>query len=53
VLDHLFAPVGVEVDVDVRLFVAHARQEALEWQPVGDRVDGGDVEQVADGRVRG
>ncbi len=50
-LDDLFAPVGVEIDVDVGLLVAQARQEPLEGQVVGDRVDGGDVEQVADGAV--
>ena len=50
-LDHLLAPVGVEVDVDVRLLVAGRGQEPLERQVVDDRVDGGDVEHVADHRV--
>ena len=50
-LDHLLAPVGVEVDVDVGLLVAQAREEALERQLVDDRVDRGDVEQEADRRV--
>jgi hypothetical protein len=52
-LDDLLAAVGVEVDVDVGLLGAHAREEALEGQLVEDRVDGGDHEQVADGRVGG
>ena len=52
-LDDLFAPIGIEVDVDIGLFVAQRRQEALERQVVGDRVDGRDVEQVADGAVGG
>ncbi len=52
-LDDLLTAIGVEVDVDVGLLVAQARQEALERQPVVDRVDRGDVEQVADGRVGG
>ena len=52
-LDDLLAPVRVEVDVDVGLLVAQRRQEPLERQVVEDRVDRGDVEQVADGTVRG
>ena len=50
-LDHLLASVGVEVDVDVGLFVTGRGQEPLERQTVEDRVDGGDVEHVADHRV--
>ena len=52
-LDDLFAAIGVEVDVDVGLLVAQRRQEPLERQLVEDRVDRGDVEQVADRRVGG
>ena len=50
-LDDLFAPVRVEVDVDVGLFLAHCGEETLERQVVEDRVDRRDVEQVADGAV--
>ena len=50
-LDDLLAPVRVEVHVDVRLLVAQRRQEPFERQVEGDRVDGGDVQQVADRRV--
>lgn len=53
VLDDLFAPLGVEVDVDVWLFVAQARQESLERQVVAYGVDRGDVQDQADGRTRG
>ena len=53
VLDDLFATVGVEVDVDVGLFVSERREKALEGQLVADRVDRRDIEQVADGRVGG
>ena len=52
-LDDLLAAVRVEVDVDVGLLVAQARQEPLERQLVEDRVDRGDAEQVADRRVGG
>ena len=50
-LDHLLAPVGVEVDVDVGLLVAVLGDEPLERQPVEDRVDRGDAERVADRRA--
>src|SRR5699024_5654864 len=53
VLDDLLAPVAVEIDVDVRLIIAHRREEPLERQAEEDRVDGRDAEQVADGAVRG
>ena len=53
VLDDLLAPIGIEVDVDVGLLLAQAREEPLERQPVEDRVDGRDVEGEAHGRVRG
>ena len=50
-LDDLFPTIGVEVDVDVGLLFAQARQEPLEGQVVADRVDRRDVEQIADGTV--
>ncbi len=53
VLDDELAPVGLEVDVDVGLLVAHRRQEPLERQLVEDRVDRRDAQQVADRGVRG
>jgi len=47
-LDDLLAPIRVEVDVDVGLFIAERREEPLERQVVPDRVHRGDVEQIAD-----
>ena len=51
VLDHLFAVLRREVDVDVR----HARhvlvQEALEEKVVSDGIDAGDAEHIGDDRV--
>ena len=51
VLDGLLPQVRFDVDVDVGRPVAGRRQEPLEQQLVGDRVDGGDAEGVADRRV--
>ncbi len=48
VLDRLLAQVRFDVDVDVGRAVARRRQEPLEQQLVGDRVDVGDAERVAD-----
>ena len=48
VLDDLLPQVRFDVDVDVRRPVAGRRQEPLEQQLVGDRVDRGDAECVAD-----
>ena len=53
VLDDLFAPVGLDVDVDVRWLAAFGCEEAFEHQPVEDRVDGGDAQRVADRGVGG
>ena len=50
-LDDLLASVRVEIDVDIWLLLAHRGEEPLERQVVEDRVDGRDVEQVADGAV--
>ena len=51
ILDDLFAPVGIEVDVDVGLLFTCRRQEALERQIKTDRVNGGDAKRVADSGV--
>ncbi len=51
VLNRVLAQVGFDVDVDVRRPVARRGQEPLEQQLVGDRVDVGDAERVADRRV--
>jgi hypothetical protein len=52
ILDDLFAPLMLEIDVDVRRLVALARDEALEQRihPVG--VDLGDAQRIAHHRVR-
>jgi hypothetical protein len=46
-LDHLFAALVLEIDVDVGRFVALARQKTLEKQVRARRIDGGDTEHVA------
>ena len=48
-LDHLLAPLVLEIDVDVRRLAPLGRDEALEQQAGADRVDGGDAKDVADG----
>ena len=48
VLDHLFAPLVLEVDVDVGRLVALGRDEALEQQIEARRIDLGDPEAIAD-----
>ena len=53
VLDHLLAPLVLEVDVDVRRLAPLARDEALEQEVDLRRVDGGDPQAVADGGVGG
>ena len=53
VAHHLPAPAVVEVDVDVRVRRALGVEEALEEQPVRDRVDVGDAEGVRDQRAGG
>src|SRR6185295_14074089 len=52
-LDHLLAPLVLEVDVDVGRFSPLDRDEALEEQLDRLRPDGGDAQAVADDRVRG
>jgi hypothetical protein len=53
VLDDLLAPVGFDVDVDVRRAVPLRREEPFEQQPVAHRVDRGDAQGVADRAVGG
>src|SRR3546814_7882890 len=52
-LDHLLAPLMLEIDVDVGRLVALGRHEAREEQFVLHRVDRGDAEQEADDRIGG
>ena len=52
VLQHLFAPLVLEIDVDVRRFVAFLRDEALEQHAHPRRVDLGHADAVADDAVR-
>jgi len=52
VLDDLLPAVGLDVHVDVRRPVPLRGEEALEEQPMTDRVDVGDPQGVADRRVR-
>jgi hypothetical protein len=47
-LDHLLAPLVLEVDVDVRRLIALGRDEALEQKIETRRIDLGDPEAVAD-----
>ena len=53
VVDHLVAPRGVEIDVDVGHLAAGGVQEALEEQVVLDGVGVGDPERVGHDRVAG
>ena len=53
VLDHLLAPLVLEVDVDVGRLVALDADEAAEEERRAARVDLGDEEAVADERVGG
>ena len=53
VLDHLLAPLMLEIDVDVRRLVARGADEALEQQIDVGGIDGGDAEAIADGGIGG
>ena len=53
VLDHLLAPLVLDVEVDVRRLGALAGEEALEEQAHPHGIDGGDPQAVADRGVRG
>ena len=48
VLNHFAAPAGAEIDIDIGHGDALGIQEALEQQPVGERIDVGDLHGVAD-----
>ena len=48
ILNDLFALVRLDVHVDVRRPIAGRRQEALEQQLVGHRIDSGDAEGITD-----
>ena len=52
-LDHLLAPLMLEIDIDVGRLASLLRNEALEQEVVAFRIDGGDAEHVADGRIGG
>ena len=52
ILHHLLAPRMLEIDVDVGRLQPLLRQEALEQQIDLGRIDRGDAEHVADGRIR-
>ena len=51
VLDHLLAPLVLEIDVDVRRFIAFPGDKALEQHLHARRVHLGDAEAVADGGI--
>ena len=52
VLDHLLAPLVLEIDVDVGRLVAIRGDEALEQEAACARIDLGDAEAVTDRRIR-
>ena len=52
VLDHLLAPLVLEIDVDIGRFLALLGNEAFEQQVDLRRVDGGDPEAIAHRAVR-
>ena len=51
ILDHLLAPLMLEIDVDVGRLLALLRDEAREQQIVLRRIDAGDAEHIADGGI--
>ena len=53
ILDHLLAPLMLEIDVDVRRLLPLGGDEALEQQIDLGGIDGGDAQAVADGAVGG
>jgi len=52
-LDHLLAPLALEVDVDVGRLTPLGRDEPLEQKAAAHRVDRSDAQHVADGGVGG
>ena len=53
ILHHLLAPFMFKIDVDIGGLVPLFGQEAREEQRVGNRIDRGDTEQIADHRIGG
>src|SRR5262249_50043728 len=53
VLDHLLAPLMLEIDIDVGRLVAGGADKALEQDVDARRIDRGDAETVADDGVGG
>ncbi len=53
VLDHLLAPLMLEIDVDVGRLAPFGRDEALEQEVGQRRVDIGDADAIADGGIGG
>ena len=53
VLHHLFAPLVLEIDVDIGRLVALGREEAAEDEIAYDGFDLGDLKAVADHRIGG
>src|SRR5262249_25870389 len=51
ILDHLFAPLMLEIDVDVGRLVALGRDEALEQKIADHRIDFGDAKTEAERRI--
>ena len=51
VLDHLLAPLVLEIDVDVGRLAPLGRDEALEQEVDAIGIDLGDAEAIADDRV--
>ena len=48
ILDDVFALLVLEIDIDIRRFVARIRNEALEEQVGAGGIDFGDAERIAD-----
>ena len=51
ILDDVFALLVLEIDIDIRRFVARIRNEALEEQVGAGGIDFGDAERIADSGV--
>src|SRR3546814_4469369 len=51
ILHHLFTPLMLKIDVDIRRLSALLREEAGEEQVIFDRIDRGNAKQVANGRI--
>ena len=53
ILDHLLAPLMLEIDVNIGRLIARGADEAREQQAVADRIHLGDAKAVADHGIRG